>query len=361
MNTTGQTIQKESSESVSRMIIPDLLKGIAVVLMIQVHLTELFAVSTWTSGIGGKISLFLGGPFAAPIFMAIMGYFVARQQKTLVKSLLHGAKLIFWGLLLNLGLNAHMLVKIAFGHFHLNPWHYIFGVDILFLAGLSVIFIAIFHFLFKKQLVIWLLLLVLVGFSNEYIPVYGGPHQWIRLVQAYFWGYYEWSYFPLFPWAAYPVAGFIFYLIEQQFQISRIAEKWLLILALMLFVLIAFTFNFGFTISTTLHAYYHHSGVFMLWVLAFIMLYMLVVRLFRLEYSNTWINTWLMWVGKNVTSFYVFQWLLIGNIATLRFRSEYPLQLFFWFVFITAMSTLLVFIWKKHKRFIQKTPNKTIP
>jgi len=53
----------------------DIAKGIAVVLMIQVHLTELFAIPEWYEGVAGKLSLFLGGPPAAPVFMFLMGFF----------------------------------------------------------------------------------------------------------------------------------------------------------------------------------------------------------------------------------------------------------------------------------------------
>ena len=40
----------------------DLLKGLAVIFMIQVHIMELFAKQEIYDGIAGKISLFFGGP-----------------------------------------------------------------------------------------------------------------------------------------------------------------------------------------------------------------------------------------------------------------------------------------------------------
>ena len=59
----------------------DLLKGIAVILMIQVHIIELFANHTIFNSDYGKLLLFLGGPLVAPIFSILFGYFIASSKK----------------------------------------------------------------------------------------------------------------------------------------------------------------------------------------------------------------------------------------------------------------------------------------
>ena len=61
----------------------DLLKGLAVIFMIQVHLIELFARQDIFSSNIGSVLLFFGGPPAAPIFMAVMGYYIAQSKKTI--------------------------------------------------------------------------------------------------------------------------------------------------------------------------------------------------------------------------------------------------------------------------------------
>jgi hypothetical protein len=49
------------------------------------------------------------------------------------------------------GLNAHLLIQMAKGNFLLlNPFHYLFGVDILFLAGISLLLIATWKQLSRK-------------------------------------------------------------------------------------------------------------------------------------------------------------------------------------------------------------------
>ena len=84
---------------------PDLLKGIAVVLMIQVHIVELFATPEIFESQMGKILLFLGGPLCAPIFMVIFGYYIAATKKTTSKLLARGVRIFLAGMLLNIGLN----------------------------------------------------------------------------------------------------------------------------------------------------------------------------------------------------------------------------------------------------------------
>ena len=59
----------------------DLLKGIAVLLMIQVHVMELFASVAVSNSTAGKLSLFLGGAPVAPFFMIIFGYFIAKPDR----------------------------------------------------------------------------------------------------------------------------------------------------------------------------------------------------------------------------------------------------------------------------------------
>lgn len=84
----------------------DLLKGVAVVLMIQVHLFEQFATIDLFEGIAGRVSLFFGGPPAAPVFLAVMGYFISHSRKTTAHQIRRGILLILGGILLNIGLNA---------------------------------------------------------------------------------------------------------------------------------------------------------------------------------------------------------------------------------------------------------------
>ena len=90
-----------------RLPLPDLLKGFAVFLIVPVHILELFIDYPGRESILGKILLLLGGPVAVPVFMIVMGYFVAKNKKSLSKNLLRGIKVFAVGFLLNIALNFH--------------------------------------------------------------------------------------------------------------------------------------------------------------------------------------------------------------------------------------------------------------
>jgi len=342
---------KMTTRKSQRRLLPDLLKGIAVILMVQVHLTELFATPAFFDSQAGKISLFLGGPPAAPVFMAMMGYFIAWKGVSSKALLVRGIKLIGLGLLLNIGLNFHLLIKFLNGHFSgMDPWTYVFGVDILFLAGLSMGVIAGIQKLAAKRLLPWVLALLIAAGVGPFLPFYEGNLSVIHFLQAFFWGKAYWSFFPLFPWLIYPLAGFVFYHISEIINLSQWRSKTFGIIWLVLLVGLVLSFSFGFRISIYLPAYYHHKLPFVGWTLGYIACWTISWYFISISFSNNWVFRYLQFCGKNVTAFYVIQWLLIGNIATALYRTQFPIQWFLWFVGITALSSLLVWGYVRLKK-----------
>ena len=79
----------------SRIKTADLLKGIAAILMIQVHIIELFATNDISESTAGKFLLFLGGPAVAPVFIILLGYFIVESK--IYQSIGNtGAEIFFW-------------------------------------------------------------------------------------------------------------------------------------------------------------------------------------------------------------------------------------------------------------------------
>jgi uncharacterized membrane protein len=329
-----------------RLLLPDLLKGLAVLLMIQVHLMELFALPEIYNSNWGKISLFLGGPPAAPVFMAVMGYFLAISGAGTVSAIGRGLKLILYGLLLNIGLNLHLLYHIIIGESSLNPLSYIFGVDILFLAGLSVITIVLFRKIFNNTLIWWLMAMILVVTASTFIPYGNSEEQWSTYLLAFFYRASWWSYFPLIPWLAYPVAGYTFRLIEIRLPNRLVSSKNSILAGLILVGILLATFSYGFGISSDLQAYYHHNLFYFLWALIFLMVWMALLRLLLKITGTNPVTGFLQWIGRNVTAFYVFQWLIIGNLATAFYKSVSAIQLLFWFAGISILTSFLVWMYR---------------
>jgi len=327
----------------SRNSIADLLKGIAVLLMIQVHIVELFASTDVLSGSVAKVCFFLGGPPVAPIFMVIFGYYIFSSNKSTLQLLFRGLNIVALGMLLNLALNFNLIISVYQEKLQLDIWPYIFGVDILQFAGISLIIIAVLKKVIQKNtLFIFILMFISVvvgSYLLNYIPI-NKPLQYIT---AFLYGSATWSYFPLFPWLAYPLAGIALSQLQHRYDFSFFyLPKTKLFFGFLFLLFMLLTFYYALSISSNLPLYYHHGILFFLWVIVFIALYSLLIRQVNKWIGETLIVKYIKWLGRNVTLIYVIQWILIGNIATEIYKTiNSPLYLVYWFLFIIITTTCL--------------------
>ena len=330
-----------------RLPLPDLLKGFAVFLIVPVHMLETFIDSPGRESLLGKMLLFLGGPFGVPVFMIVMGYFMARNKKTLIQNLWRGIKVFLVGFLLNIGLNFNLLLKIKFAGWQYNPLEYIFGVDIFYLAGLSLIVLALIKTIKKGSVLIVSILAfsILAGteFMNDHLL--STERNYILPFIA---GEYSWGYFPLFPWLAYPLVGFAFYLLEGKIKEIFLAKKWMpLSIFSVLFLAVILFSKSGYAITVDLSSYYHHTFWFALWALAVVVLWVFLLRAFISKYPLTVIGNFYIWLGKNITVFYIIQWLIIGNIATAVYQTQSMKTYIFWFLGIFSVTVILTRLLEK--------------
>ncbi|MBC7861885.1 MAG: DUF1624 domain-containing protein, partial [Bacteroidia bacterium] len=257
----------------------DLLKGIAVVLMINVHIIELFASNSINNVLSGKIFLFLGGPPVAPLFALIFGYYISASKKTLTQLITRGAKIFCLGMLLNIALNLNLLLSANKGLLKVDVLHYIFGVDILQFAGISIILLALVKKILEKNILVTFSLAALSAFLGAFLLNYIPANTTLKYLSSFFYGSTAWSYFPLFPWIAYPLVGMAFYQLTQRFDLSKlnkISYKLLMVLSLILFL--AFTIRYAVSISSDLQLYYHHGIIFALWTFLFLAFYCFFVN-----------------------------------------------------------------------------------
>ncbi len=333
-----------------RLHFPDSVKGLAVLLMIQVHLMEVFAKEEILNSTLGKISLFLGGVPAAPVFMVMMGYFLAFGRKNPSSMAKRGLRLFMGGILLNIGLNANLLIKIFFEDWLFNPWHFILGVDILPLAGLSLIVLALIQrFLADKYWVYFLLATAIAMASQLTEPLQFENHP-MNYILAFLVGGTSWSYFPLIPWLAYPLLGYGFKLVTDQYRIDTLLDTiWSKIGIGIIGIALLITAKFGFDISTNLPSYYHHNFPFFIWSAAFISFWVYALFLLNKIGKNSVLSIYLQFLGRNVTAVYVFQWLLIGNLGTALYKSQNSLEWAFWFLNICIISSILTYLWVEYK------------
>jgi len=326
----------------------DLLKGFAVLFMIQVHIMEQFVTPDIYDSMIGKISLFLGGPVCAPVFMAVMGYFLASSARPLGYFLKRGIFLFLGGILLNVARSANLLLHIMRGEFILDPWFFIMGADILTLAGLSLIITGLLRLIYKERAFLYFLTALAFVFVNPLlnkvlvtglIPTY---------ITAYIFGTAGWSYFPLFPWFAYVLTGYAFSLFLRQTPvIKKIDVKNHFVYFIPLWIAVILTLPYASAITHNLEGsggYYHHGILFFGWVLLFMICYLVLIRLIDIFSGGQPIIRLIKWMGQKVTILYVIQWLIIGNIATIIYKTQNLFQFVGWFLFVLVATLLTGFL-----------------
>ena len=328
----------------------DLLKGIAVVLMIQVHIMEQFATADLYNSTIGKLSLFLGGPACAPAFMAAMGYYLAQSKRTPAGILKRGIMLFSGGILLNTGRSVNLLAMIFSGEVSLNPWHFILGADILTLAGISVIIIGLLRYLSTASRLLYTLMLLSVVVLSVIVPEIPGNSGFSPYVSAFFWGGAAWSYFPLFPWLSYVLAGYAFNLFQHVKFIKKydLKQSIFAIIPAWLFILATLPWAAGITCNLSgAGGYYHHGILFIIWTLVFLLSYLPILQVIDSEYGGRRITLLIKWMGRRVTILYVIQWLIIGNLAAVLFRSQHMFQVAAWVAGVTIATCLGGFLYPR--------------
>ncbi|MEI8201632.1 MAG: acyltransferase family protein [Bacteroidota bacterium] len=325
----------------------DTLKGLAVIFMIQVHIMEQFASVETSNSMFGKLAYFLGGPFCAPVFIAVMGYFLASSKQSFSYFIKRGLILFLAGILLNIGRSFHLFITIFQGKYNLDPMFFIFGVDILSLAGLSIILLAFLRLISKKNLLLYIPLILFFAGLDDFVVVNSQTHGFFF---AYIIGDFDHSYFPLFPWFSYVLSGYVFKIIYDKYHhllhpFSYI--QWIFVSVLS--VVILFFSPYTFAISNDLDVYYHHSFYFFLWTIGSMMLYVLLINSICKALGNTLLMGYLSWTGRNVTLIYLIQWLIIGNIATAIYLTQNLWQSELWFIGITSLTCAIAFVYLKIK------------
>lgn len=330
-----------------RLPLPDLLKGFAVFLIVPVHILETFIDYPGRESVFGKILLFLGGPVAVPVFMMVMGYFMAKNRKSLQQNLWRGIKVFGVGLLLNIGLNFHLLLKIRFAGWQFDPLEYIWGVDIFYLAGLNLIFLSLLKSIHKGKEWLALILVFLITGATSFMNtelMSTERNYWMPFVA----GTYSWSYFPLFPWLAYPMAGFAFFFFENKIQAFLKDRKLRAgVVAVLVLIPVLMFAKWGYKITIYLPDYYHHTFAYSMWAFGVVLIWALLMQFIVRKIPGNPVINFLQWLGTNITVFYIIQWLIIGNIATTIYQTKPISQYVYWFAGIFAATVFLTWLLSK--------------
>jgi hypothetical protein len=273
------------------------MRGFAVLAMICVHCTRtLFEKPAMKSPLGMFFN-FIGGAPAAPVFMFLMGYVFSR--KTLLESHLERAlKLIFAGYALNF-FRASLPIWLGSSHTG-DPIEFLFMVDILQLAALSLAFLALIEHFQISEKVQWIGLLVVI-FGSSSIWGWGEPKY---SVLNLFWGRGANDYFIFFPWIAYPWAGFL-----MKNKSPRL--YWIGGAALVAVGAVLHRWTMQQEGAADKFDYYASTEGSTLWMLGFCFLWFRVAERLAPKIEHTRVYAVLEFWSRSVTNMYIVSWLLI--------------------------------------------------
>lgn len=341
----------------------DLLKGLAILFMVQVHITEQLARTDVYQSILGQLSLFIGGPACAPVFMAVMGFFFPGKKRKTIYFIKRGALLFAGGILLNVARSANLLFHIFTGRIDIDPLPYIFGADILTFAGLGLIIFGLLRLVVREIAVGYLVLALLVAMISPWMEQFQpGTQPWSYLY-AFIGGTASWSYFPVFPWMGYVLigAGMRMVLNSRPHWIQwsdHVGILWILVPALLF---LSLTFQFAFEVAGNLEGsggYYHHGIKFFIWNILFGMIWLLLIRHWYKKRSEAGYIRLLCLMGRNVTFIYVIQWILIGNLATSWYRSLNLWQGLLAFFMVMGISMAVSSLWENYRSGRVRSENR---
>jgi hypothetical protein len=114
----------------------------------------------------------------------------------------------------------------------------------------------------------------------------------------------------------------------------------ILILSALILILL---FLPAFKIITDLQAYYHHQVFLFAWISVFLVVFTWLAERLDAIFGSRRVMRYVKWLGKNVTTVYVVQWLIIGNIATALYKTQHLLSLTIWFMAILALVSLVTY------------------
>jgi len=330
----------------------DLLKGIAILLMIQVHIIELFSTNLISTSHVGKVLMFFGGPPVAPVFAFVLGYFLASSKKSKKQLIIRGIKLFALGMLLNIALNFNLIFSITKDLYKLDRLPYILCVDILQFAGISIILITLLKKIIEQSIFFTITCCFVSAFLGHYLLNNIPENEFLLYISSLFYGSSKWSYFPLFPWLAYPLTGIVFYQIKHRFDFSVVKDAKLWFPMLILCILFSvFTARYAVSISSQLSLYYHHGIKFFLWTLLFLCFHGFFANEINKLIGNTIALKYIKWLGKNVTAMYFIQWVIIGNIATEVYKTvSSPVYLVMAYIAILIVSSALCWMYLKIRK-----------
>ena len=305
----------------------DLARTLAAFFMVFIHVLGLYSASSVEDSLFGQVIGLLGEAPAAPVFMVVMGILFSYNPKVDHKaSIIKGVKLVIKGYLLNFArvfLPALVFLLLTILGLYTTDsldenesivttkiFESLWVIDILQLAGLSYIILTIFQKMkIKNHTLIAIIILISIvspflwGLGTS-LPIFG------RGLDL-FWGVDgEQVSFPLFPWIVYPLLGMIlgsFYrnpkYLTKSAMCFQLGFGGILMLIGFAIALGDWQYHFG--------DYWRTGTAGLIVYIGFVMAWLAVLFMISTFIPHS-ITAFVRFISRNITNFYIVQWLLIS-------------------------------------------------
>ena len=356
---------KTATPSVNRQLTFDVAKGVAVLLMIMIHVLDFYGLDEVRfSTFGIAIKFAIGWP-AASMFVFIMGVFVGfSTSSTPHEEIKRALSLFVLGYLLNLvrgTIPMWLSLKLGLVTYQdvapHTPLSELLIGDVLQFAGISLLICSSLKHATNK-IYIWSGAATAIAFlSHSVWDKYTSVTIFDELLKLFVGNEEVGAIFPIFPWAAYPIAGMAFgRFLKRKNDCDAINFTYCLKLGAVcttLGVLLTLS-NPDYHIVTNLRS---GPGVVLL-MTGIVMLFIFAIHLFVARFKATYVVSLFAFWGKNVTAIYVLQWICIGwGLMLVGLQQLSMLSTLAAMLIVLLISHYLVLPWYNYKnRTIGATP-----
>ncbi len=301
-----------------RMELPDILRGLAVIFMIVIHVLNVYGNSAASHGTVHDIVDFMGGPPAAPVFMFVMGFFILLKRPTPADAFKRG----MWLVVLGYGLNfvrGYLPVNLAvyllgydLSYFpdSYSNYYLLWNVDILIFAGLAYIAVGLLVQI-SEHPVFLIAAAVLTAAVSPSLWGVGADVPVLKHILNPIWGADgDLVTFPFFPWVVYPILGAA----SASLYKRDWPEKRMVLVSMLtgVFLLIGGGILLALDFERFFNDYGQQHWGALIAFSGFVLLWGLLVRWLNRVYPASWRTGLLKYMSRNLTVVYVFQWLIIG-------------------------------------------------
>ncbi|MFZ4648266.1 MAG: heparan-alpha-glucosaminide N-acetyltransferase domain-containing protein [Patescibacteria group bacterium] len=299
----------------------DVARAIAIFLMIIQHTWQLIFSGLFNNPTLDSIVLFIAVIFGAPVFLFIMGANIIHSQNNKPRQLfIRGLKLIILGYALSL--IRFYLPLILLQHFgilqhpesilyKLQPIDYLLEVDILQVAGLSLMGIALLKYQ-KVKADYYLALALVIALISPFLCQINFSYPALTYLTEPFFGMARYVVFPFFPWFLYSLVGYYFGTIlsreidKQSFYRNCVAK-----IGVVLFLGLILLFV---SLDSSTLSYWHHNLGSALILVSVVVYWLAIININYYRLSAKSLSILTFW-SKNVTIIYIIQWIIIAWLA----------------------------------------------